>query len=113
MWPSPPHFFALPVAYGDLSLPGLLSWVAESSSGQNPQDPFFKSRTSRPEPSSKRGYGIKWRRGWYVVSDLLDIRYVPFMQISEHFHLDHRDYYEPFMEQYKIGSARQLFLSDI
>ena len=48
-----------------------------------------------------------------MVSDLLDIRYVPFMQISEHFHLDHRDYYEPFMEQYKIGSARQLFLSDI
>ena len=48
-----------------------------------------------------------------MVSDLLDIRYVPFMQISEYFHLDHRDYYEPFMEQYKIGSTRQLFLSDI
>lgn len=35
-----------------------------------------------------------------------DIRYVPCMQISDHFHLDHKDYYQPFMDRYRVGFAR-------
>lgn len=41
-----------------------------------------------------------------------DIMYVPCMQISDHFHLDHKDYYQPFMDHYRIGIARDEFLSD-
>jgi len=48
---------------------------------------------------------------WYLTS--WDIRYVECLQISDHFHLDHKDYYEPFMQQYRLGMARNQFLSDM
>jgi hypothetical protein len=38
---------------------------------------------------------------WYVTH--WDIRYVPSMQIGDHFHLDHQDYYEPFKENFRRG----------
>lgn len=42
-----------------------------------------------------------------------DIRYVPCRQGSDHFHSDHKDYYEPFMDQYKFGFARDKFISEL
>ncbi|MBK8015253.1 MAG: restriction endonuclease [Betaproteobacteria bacterium] len=48
---------------------------------------------------------------WYIT--FWDIRYVPCTQISEHFHLDHKNYYEPFMRQYQLGAARNRLLSDM
>jgi Restriction endonuclease len=48
---------------------------------------------------------------WYITH--WDIRYVSCWQISDHFHLDHQDYYKPFMERYRIGLARDGFLSDM
>jgi hypothetical protein len=48
---------------------------------------------------------------WYITH--WDIRYVPCWQISDHFHLDHKDYYEPFMDRYRIGFARDEFISEM
>lgn len=48
---------------------------------------------------------------WYLTH--WDIRYVPCMQISDHFHLDHKDYYQPFMDRYRVGFPRGEFLSDM
>lgn len=48
---------------------------------------------------------------WYLTN--WDIKYVPCRQISDHFHLDHKDYYEPFMQQYRSGHARDEFLSEM
>lgn len=48
---------------------------------------------------------------WYLTH--WDIRYVPCMQISDHFHLDHKDYYQPFMEHYRHGFPRSEFLSNM
>ncbi len=48
---------------------------------------------------------------WYTT--FWDVRYVPCLQISDHFHLDHKDYYEPFMHQYMVGMARDRFLGDM
>lgn len=42
-----------------------------------------------------------------------DIRYVATKQISDHFHLDHKDYYEPYIHQYSIGLSRDRFLSEM
>lgn len=48
---------------------------------------------------------------WYLTH--WDIRYVASTQISDHFHLDHKDYYQPFMDRYRVGLARDEFLSDM
>ena len=48
---------------------------------------------------------------WYPT--FWDIRYIPTMQVSDHFHLDHKDYYEPYMNNYRIGSARDSFISNL
>lgn len=48
---------------------------------------------------------------WYITH--WDIRYVPCWQISDHFHLDHKDYYEPFMDRYRIGFSRNEFISEM
>ncbi|HUT61560.1 MAG TPA: restriction endonuclease, partial [Phycisphaerae bacterium] len=48
---------------------------------------------------------------WYLTH--WDIRYVPCNQYSDHFHVDHKHYYEPFMAQYGSGVARHRFLSDM
>lgn len=48
---------------------------------------------------------------WYLTH--WDIRYVGSRQISDHFHLDHKEYYQPFMDSYRIGLARDEFLSDM
>ena len=42
-----------------------------------------------------------------------DIRYVSTNQVSDHFHLDHKEYYEPYMDNFRIGHAREGFVSDI
>lgn len=42
-----------------------------------------------------------------------DIRYVSTSQISDHFHLDHKEYYKPYMDNFRIGHSRQGFISDI
>jgi len=50
---------------------------------------------------------------WYIVTHW-DIRYVETSQISDHFDLDHRDYYTPFMNQYRTGIPRHgYFLNDM
>lgn len=41
---------------------------------------------------------------WHLTA--WDVRYTEAMQISDHFHLDHKDYYEPFMNNYRIGMPR-------
>lgn len=38
-----------------------------------------------------------------------DVRYVPASTTSDHFDVDHKDYYEPFMENFKTGSSRSDF----
>jgi len=48
---------------------------------------------------------------WYTTN--WDVRYVETNQISDHFHLDHKEYYEPFLEQYRFGFPRSRFLSDL
>ena len=41
-----------------------------------------------------------------------DIRYIETNQISDHFHLDHKRYYEKDMDNYKIGLCRDSFISE-
>lgn len=41
-----------------------------------------------------------------------DVRYVPTTQVSDHFHLDHKDYYDPYLNQFQVGLAREDFISD-
>lgn len=41
---------------------------------------------------------------WYLT--FWDIRYVEAIQISDHFHLDHKEYYEPFMNNFRTGLHR-------
>jgi len=41
-----------------------------------------------------------------------DVRYVPAITTSDHFHLDHKDYYDPFMEKYQSGISRNDFFED-
>ncbi|MCL7944787.1 restriction endonuclease [Marinobacter sp. ATCH36] len=48
---------------------------------------------------------------WFITH--WDIRYVPCWQISDHFHLDHKEYYEPYMDRYRIGFARDEFISEM
>ena len=48
---------------------------------------------------------------WFITH--WDIRYVPCSQISDHFHLDHKDYYESFVETYRYGSTRVGSISDM
>ncbi len=48
---------------------------------------------------------------WYITH--WDIRYIPCSQISDHFHLDHKDYYEPFMDRYRMGLTRSGFGSEM
>jgi hypothetical protein len=62
------------------------------------------------------GEGLHKDRGaeWYITS--WDIRYVSTSQASDHFHLDHKDYYTPFLNQYRAGIGRARhgsFLRDI
>jgi hypothetical protein len=52
------------------------------------------------------GAGSWYRTYW-------DVRYVATNQVSDHFHLDHKDYYDPFLEEYRFGSPRSRFLSDL
>lgn len=42
-----------------------------------------------------------------------DIRYVSAMQASDHFHFDHKEYYEPYMDNFRIGHSRDGFVSEI
>jgi hypothetical protein len=49
---------------------------------------------------------------WYITQ--WDIRYVETHQVSDHFHLDHQDYYKPFMNEYRSGMSRnRFFLGDM
>ena len=48
---------------------------------------------------------------WYTT--FWDIRYVPTGQIGDHFHLDHKEYYEPYMNNFRIGLARTRFISSL
>ena len=49
---------------------------------------------------------------WYITH--WDIRYVQASQASDHFHLDHREYYMPFMNRYRSGIPRnEVFLNDM
>ncbi|MGQ7243165.1 restriction endonuclease [Salinicola sp. V024] len=48
---------------------------------------------------------------WYITN--WDMKYVSCMQLSDHFHLDHKDYYEPYMDRYRIGFSRGEFISDM
>jgi uncharacterized protein YeaO (DUF488 family) len=41
-----------------------------------------------------------------------DVRYVPASTTSDHFHLDHKNYYEPFMKNYESGISRSDFFED-
>jgi len=41
-----------------------------------------------------------------------DVRYVETHQPSDHFHIDHKNYYEPYMDKFRTGFARREFLSD-
>jgi len=47
---------------------------------------------------------------WYLTH--WDVEYIETSQISDHFHLDHKDYYEKHMDNYKIGMARDSFISE-
>jgi hypothetical protein len=42
-----------------------------------------------------------------------DIRYVSTNQVSDHFHLDHKDYYEPYMDNFRIGHSREGFIREL
>jgi hypothetical protein len=42
-----------------------------------------------------------------------DIRYVSTNQVSDHFHLDHKYYYEPYMDNFRIGHSREGFISEL
>lgn len=42
-----------------------------------------------------------------------DIRYVSTTQISDHFHLDHKEYYEPYTDNFRIGHSREGSISEI
>lgn len=48
---------------------------------------------------------------WYLTR--WDIRYVATNQISDRFHLDHKDYYEPYIDNFRIGHSREDFVSEI
>lgn len=48
---------------------------------------------------------------WYRT--FWDIRYVPTMQSSDHFHLDHKEYYEPYMNHFRVGLVRMKFIGDL
>lgn len=48
---------------------------------------------------------------WYITN--WDIRLVKAFQYSDHFHLDHKNYYEPFIDSFKVGLDRDGFLSDL
>jgi hypothetical protein len=60
----------------------------------------------------KDGQGLYSEGGAMWCLTHWDIRYVATMQISDHFHLDHKEYYQPFMDCYRVGLARDEFLSD-
>jgi len=47
---------------------------------------------------------------WYLTH--WDIEYIETNQISDHFHLDHKNYYEKHMDNYKIGMSRDSFISE-
>jgi hypothetical protein len=42
-----------------------------------------------------------------------DISYVSTNQVSDHFHLDHKSYYEPYMDNFQTGSARKSFINKL
>jgi hypothetical protein len=48
---------------------------------------------------------------WYLTH--WDIRYVESNQMSDHFHLDHKAYYEPYMDNFRIGNSREGWISEI
>jgi hypothetical protein len=51
-------------------------------------------------------------QGWYIPTHW-DIRYVDIYEGSPNFHLDHRDYYLPFMNEYRTGISRGYLLDDL
>lgn len=48
---------------------------------------------------------------WYITN--WDIRYICTNQISDGFHLDHQEYYKPFMRNFTSGMARSSFISEM
>lgn len=48
---------------------------------------------------------------WKITS--WDIKYVECTQTSDHFHLDHKDYYTEFMHNYQYGLLRDDFISEL
>ncbi len=36
-----------------------------------------------------------------------------FDMFSDHFHPDHKDYYEPFMNKYRVGMSRDRTIGDL
>lgn len=61
----------------------------------------------------KDGQGLYSDGGgmWYLT--YWDIRYVACNQMSDHFHLDHKSYYKPYMDQYRVGTVREYLLSEM
>lgn len=55
----------------------------------------------------KDGHGLYEMEdgGMYYIT-YWDIRYIAADQVSDHFHLDHRAYYEPFIEGFRVGRER-------
>jgi len=48
---------------------------------------------------------------WYQTR--WDVRYVPTNQSSDHFHLDHKSYYVPYLNRFQVGIARDDFIGDM
>jgi hypothetical protein len=48
---------------------------------------------------------------WYIT--FWDVRYVETSQQSDHFHVDHKQYYESFLDNFRFGSPRGPLLSDL
>src|SRR5215831_4247391 len=60
---------------------------------------------------ARRALRSDGQASWYPT--FWDIRYVPTTQISDHFHQDHKEYYEPYMNNYRIGLARDHLISNL
>jgi hypothetical protein len=59
------------------------------------------------------GQGLYSGGGWMSHLTYWDIRYVQTMQVSDHFHLDHKDHYELYMNNFQSGLARYHFIGDM
>jgi hypothetical protein len=62
----------------------------------------------------KDGQGLYTDGDWMSHLTHWDVRYVETSQVSDHFHLDHKDYYEPYINNFQSGLARhRYFVGDM